>query len=583
MLFRSVRAAGLLSAGSVAVLDANSSQRTTFTNNERITFQQRVFNGVASTGRVVFTFNVLGPSGSSVFQIAGNSAPGSVGNAATQLSGFPVSKFYSGPGVYTLQASAALDGQVVTQQATFVVSSPNILLLYPPNGAQDIADVPVTFRWVSSGGSTYRVTVGDNPSFYNSLFTQDVAGGDASLSYPVNPPDARQKLSAGQIYYWKVEAFDGVGLQIGASASPFSFTVQTSALSRDMAVVDLVVEGGKDAAGNLPFKVTVKNQGGSAPANVVLRFSVGGVPAVGTPVTMAMIAAGDSRDYSFSAPMIAGLNQNLAIACIEFSDDNLANNCKTLMVNQSAQDAGATDFGGNMTPDQIWRSIQLLLGQQGVDLSEYNLVGMEGQLSPEELRALLDSIRGGSADISLSGPPTAGTPATASDAPAVPTETAAARAARTATGSGEAGPNAAAENVEFAPAGRDWSGVSAPLAPKASGLLIGDEKTWKKVWKQISSERVPDMDFKQHMVIGIFAGRGETRDHAEIEAVEMSLSGLVVRYKFVNYATFNTIKPVRADVPYRIRIIPRTIVPVNFEQAAEKEEAPDRMKPKEKN
>ena len=69
---------------------------------------------------------------------------------------------------------------------------------------------------------------------------------------------------------------------------------------------------------------------------------------------------------------------------------------------------------------------------------------------------------------------------------------------------------------------------------------------------------------------------------AEIEAVEMSLSGLVVRYKFVNYATFNVNKPVRPTVPYRIRIIPRTIVPVQFEQTVEREDAPARSKSKEK-
>ena len=565
-------AAGLLSAGSVAVLDGNFSPRTTFTNNERITFQQRVYNGVASAGRVTFTFTVLSPAGSSVFQIVGNSVPGSVGNAATQLSGFPISKFYAGPGVYTLQATSTLDAQQITQQATFVISSPNILLLYPPNGAQNIADVPLTFRWVSSGGSTYKVTVGDNPSFYNSLFTQDAQGGETSLNYPVNPSDSRQKLSAGQIYYWKVEAFDAGGLKVGGSAAPYSFTVQTSALSRDMAVIDLAVDGVPDGSGNLPFKVTVKNQGGAAQANVSLRFSVGGLPAPGTPVAMSILGAGDVRDYSFSAPMIAGLNQNLAVACLEFSDDNLANNCKTLMVNQAASGGGVTDFGGNMSADQIWQSIQLLLGQQGMDLSDYNLVGMEGQLSPDELRALLDSIRSGSADISLSGPAPSARSAT------TPAPGAAARAAKDAPDQNSSGPAASAQNVEFAPMGKDWSGVSAQLTPKPSGRLIGDEKIWSKVWRQISSERVPQVDFNQYMIIGIFAGKGETRDHAEIEAVEMSLSGLVVRYKFVNYATFNVNKQVRPTVPYRIRIIPRTIVPVQFEQTVEKED----VKPKEK-
>jgi len=562
-------AAGLLSAGSVAVLDGNSIPRTTFTNNERITFQQRVFNGVATTGRVAFTFTVLSPAGANVFSIIGNSVPGSVGNAATQLSGFPITKFYTGPGVYTLKAEAVLDAQVVVQQVTFVVSSPNVLLLYPPNGAQNIADVPLTFRWVSSGGSTYKVTVGDNPSFYNSLFTQEVAGGETSLNYPVNPPDARLKLSAGQLYYWKVEAFDAGGQLIGASPAPYSFTVQSSALSRDLAITELTVQGAADPAGNLPFKITVKNQGGAAQSNVVLRFSVGGIPAAGTPVSMVILGAGETRDYTFSAPMIAGLNQNLAVSCIEFSDDNLINNCKTLMVNQAASSGAETDFGGNMTPEQIWNAIRLLLAQQGMDLSEYNLIGMEGQLSPADLRALLDSIRSGLADVSLSGLPTAGTASTT----VLPAITSRAKD-KDAPMSDSAGPN-----VDFASVGKDWSGSSPPLAPKPSGQLIGDDKTWKKLWKLISSERVPEIDFEQHMLIGVFAGKGETRDHAEIESVEMSLNGLVVHYKFIKLATFDVNKPVRPTVPYRIRIIPRTVVPVSFAETVDEDV---RRKPKEK-
>ena len=171
-------AAGLLSAGGSAVLDASSVPRASFTNSERITFQQRVHNGVVSGGRITFTFTVLDPGGAQVFQIAGNSVPGSVGNAATQLAGFPIGKFYSGPGVYTLKAFASLDGQVIEQQNTFVVSSPNVLLLYPPNGAQNVADIPLTFSWSSSGGSSYRVTVGDNPSFYNAVFSQTTQGSE---------------------------------------------------------------------------------------------------------------------------------------------------------------------------------------------------------------------------------------------------------------------------------------------------------------------------------------------------------------------------------------------------------------------
>ncbi|MFI5345778.1 MAG: hypothetical protein ACHQ51_05335 [Elusimicrobiota bacterium] len=573
--------AGLLSPGSVAVLDANSAPRTTFSNNERITFQQRVFNGVASPNRVSFTFIVLSPSGANVFQIAGNAVPGSVGNAATQLSGFPIAKFYTGPGTYTLQALASLDGQVVSQQATFIISSPNILLLYPPNGAQNVADVPLTFRWVSSGGSTYRLTVGDNPSFFNALFAQQTGGAETFLSYPLHPSDQRLILSAGQIYYWKVEALDGNGQVVGASSVPNSFTVQTAALGRDMAVTDLSVQGGQDLQGNIPFKVTVANQGGTAQANVPLRFSVGGLAAVGTPVSMAMIGPGETRDYAFSAPLPPGQTQSLGIACVDFSDDNLTNNCKTLQITQASASGGTTNFTTNVSADQVWQQIQDLLRQQGMDLSEYNLVGMEGQLSADDLKSLLASLRTGAADVSLSGPTLGG--GAAAIVPAVSTASFNAPASAPRQDVAPAAPNGVvADEEETAPLGSEWEGFSAPMSSRPSGQVISDEKTWKKIWRLVQTGRVPKVNFNEHIVVAVFAGKGEKADHAEIQAVEMSLSGLVVRYQFVRYATFNVNSSPRAAVPYRMRVVPRTTVPVQFDLVEEKEDVPAKPKSQER-
>ena len=564
--------AGLLSAGSVAVLDGNSAPRATFNNTERITFSQRVFNGAASVNRVTFTFIVLSPAGAPVFQINGNTVPGSVGNAATQLSGFPISKFYAGPGVYTLHAQAALDAQVITQQTTFVVSSPNLFLLYPPNGAQNIADVPLMFRWNSSGGSTYRVTVGDNPSFFNALFKQQTSGGETVLSYPTNPSDPRLILSAGQIYYWMVEALDANGQVLATSAFPYSFTVQSAALSRDLAVVGLAIAGAPDPAGNIPFTVTIANQGGTAQTGVPLRFSVGGLPAAGTPVSMSMLSPGQTRDFSFSAPIPPGQTQSVAIACIDFFDDNLINNCKTLLLSSADAGGGTADFGGNMSPDQIWKAISDLLAQQGLDLSAYNLVGMEGQLTLDELKSLLAAIRSGQAGVSLSGP----TGTLPSSAAALSVSTGAAPAP---TAAPQAPSGVVAEVEESVSVGTEWSGLSAPLGARAQGMLISDEKVWKKLWQKVQVGRVPKVDFNQFMVAGVFAGKGEARDHADIDSIEMSLSGLNVRYKLVNYATFNVRAKPRATVPYHLRVIPRTGVPVHFERIDEKEDVPVKPKP----
>ena len=75
-------AAGLLTPQGSAVLDGSGSPRATFSTNEKIGFQQVVNNGVDSSDRISFQFNVVAPNGNIVFRHAGNSVRGTVGNAA---------------------------------------------------------------------------------------------------------------------------------------------------------------------------------------------------------------------------------------------------------------------------------------------------------------------------------------------------------------------------------------------------------------------------------------------------------------------------------------------------------------------
>ncbi len=205
MALASPASAGLLTTTGIEVLDITGAARASFSNNEKIRIQAKVNNASASPNFIRFTFSITSPTGGQVFSHTGNAVPGRVGNAATRVSGLSIDRIFTGPGIYTLTSTAELDGQTVSQSATFTVSSPNIILLYPPNGAQDVGDKPLIFRWNSSGATKYRLTVGETPSFFNSVFSETTTGGQDFFSYPENPSDSRARLASGTNYYWKVE------------------------------------------------------------------------------------------------------------------------------------------------------------------------------------------------------------------------------------------------------------------------------------------------------------------------------------------------------------------------------------------
>ncbi|TBR21279.1 hypothetical protein EPO15_10695 [bacterium] len=400
--------AGLLSASGVFLKDGSGASRATYSNSERLSMTARLNNAVASVNRVQFKFRILNPVGAEVFVHTGNSVPGSAGNSASQVSGIPIAKFFTGPGIYTFLADATLDGQTVSQSAQFTVSSPNIIMVYPPNGARDVSDKPLSLRWVSSGAAKYRVTVGDNASLYNSVFSGLTAGGENFLNYPENPADQRANLASGQVYYWKVEGLDNDGNVVARSEVPFNFTARTASLTRDMAVATLETTGLVGA--EVFFRVQVRNQGGTSEANVPLRLSLGGLPASGSPISLPQLSAGDIKEYSFSAPIPMDQAQSLAIACVEFFDDNVPNNCKSLQVQRPATGSGS-GFGPArpLTKEELWQALQQKLIEQGLDLAGYDIESMS-QLSTEDMAALLAELSKGQVTIGVSGPPVDGAP-----------------------------------------------------------------------------------------------------------------------------------------------------------------------------
>lgn len=559
--------AGLLTGQGITVLDVTGAQRATFSTNESIGFIQIVNNGAASGNRIFFQFQVTAPNGNVVFRHVGNTVGGTIGNAASQINGLSISGFAQGPGVYTLNGTASLDGVPLTQTVTFTISSPNLLLIYPPNGSQNLTDNPLTFQWYSSGAVTYRVTVGDSPSLYNALYVQTTSPGASSLTYPQNPTDARQRLSTGQSYWWKVEGLDVNGNVVAISQMPYSFSVANTSLTRDLAVTELEISGAMDYSGNIPFRITVKNQGNTTESNVPLRVTLGGLTAPNTPITLPQMSPSDVQTFDVSAPIPTDMNQALAIACLNLFDDAVANNCKTISVNRpTALSTGS--FAGDcaaVSGEQAWLAIQQVLRDRGINLEDYNFTGMEGGMTCSELSALLDQLRQGQAQASLSGPPMT--------LPVVP-PTAAPVAETATTTSGAPEVVVSDEQPQSVAREKSWSGVAMPLSKAAAALTIKNEVNWKKLWSRLSDEPAPLIDFADHMVLAVLAGGGDSASRIEIDDMQSTGSGLAVRYRLVTYAQPFAVKGAKPEaankpVPYLLIAIPRTTLKINFERSKE--------------
>lgn len=428
-------AASHLEPGGVTVLDMAGTPRARFSSTEKAVFVQKVQNLETSSGQIQFTFRVKNPSGREVFTHTGNSAPaGSVGEASTRLAGIPISRFYSTPGVYTVTAEAVLGAETpVVQQATFEVTSPLITLLYPPDGARGLADRPLILHWVGSGSSKFRVLVDDDASFYNVLFSRQTAGPESTFVYPENPSDSRQRLAAGQVYYWKVEGLDAFGNVVAQTGVPNSFSLrgQEGSLVRDAAVtgLDVAPPAPGQPPGAIPFRVTVRNQGGTSENSLQLRFTVGGIAPPNTPLRIPLLAPGEQRDYVVPARVPADQTDSLVVACLDLFDDNVPNNCRTLFIRGHRPPteeglAGAATgqaLAGDLTADttseadaegdeaaksrergaDAWNSIR---SQAPAEVAEalrgYNVdsIAAEG-MSAEEARDLLQALKQGKAKV----------------------------------------------------------------------------------------------------------------------------------------------------------------------------------------
>jgi len=329
-----INTGGNIEIKNISVFDSAGKERTTYSSSEKIGFAVACYNS-EPVDRIYFEFCVKSPTGQVVFKHTGNSAVGIVGSAGSSIKNIPISGFYNTPGKYIYEAKviAGTGYPPVAKSMPFYIYSPSITLSYPVNGASDLIDKPLIFRWVSSGATKYRVYVDDDKGFYNCLFqtgTGEYPDPETTyFQYPTSPRDPRQKLAGGVLYWWKVEGLDSQGNAVAKTPVPFSFTIKETAPSvttKDLAVTDIILDK-ETTASELKFDVLVKNQGGIAISNTRLNLYINGVPVVPHQV-LDFINTGEEKTLTF----LCGASKEKMVtvsAAIDFSDDNIKNNMLT--------------------------------------------------------------------------------------------------------------------------------------------------------------------------------------------------------------------------------------------------------------
>jgi len=520
-------AAQNLTAVSAGTYDASGAVRTTFSSGERITLRQTVTVGVTVVGgSVAFKFIVQRPSGGD-FTHNGNAAPATAGGAQSQIA-LPISTFYTVPGQYLYKAEAALEGFTVYQQASFIVSSPNITLIYPPYGARGLSDKPLTFRWSASGASRYRVTVADNAGLYNPLYTA-VNAGESLYSYPENPSQPREQLVADQVYYWKIEGLDAFSNVISESnIYSFSLKAQASSQSRNVSITALELSSpALDFEKPLNFKATLLNSGSMAESNLSVRLTLSGIGAQDSPKQVISINPGERQDIAFTAFMPAGQDEGLAVACADLFDDNIPDNCKTRLISKNAGAAVPVAASKKLTYDEMFQAVLKRLGPEAAAMLEgYTFTSLScAGCSQDDLAAIIAALISGDAQLVNAAVLDSGTGAPAQ------------AAAVTAAGEDDSGPpeEISLDLSEVRTANQDeWSGYTEALKTNEPAVhVIKSRKEWKRVWEMISTEDEPEVDFDKKMVAGIISGAGDRAQTVRLLGKRKTDDGIAFDYYVV--------------------------------------------------
>jgi hypothetical protein len=111
------------------------------------------------------------------------------------------------------------------------------------------------------------------------------------------------------------------------------------------------------------------------------------------------------------------------------------------------------------------------------------------------------------------------------------------------------------------------------MGPRTVSLTVTNSAIWARLWKRLSPDPVPDVDFNQYLIVAIVAGAKEGGDRIDIDSYRQEGDTLVVSYRIVAYA-----RPFDADAPkaaqkesthYFMGALPRTVLKVKFNRIKE--------------
>ena len=343
-----------VSAGSVtitrtSVTDSMGVSRSVFSSSEKINMRIESECSVSvAPSRIYYKFYIMNPSGLPVFCHEGNSTEGNAGPGASSLKNLPLS-FYSGPGIYRFKAELVVGGVVAAsdESKTFTVYSPVVTLTYPPNGVADLIDKPVTFRWVASGSSKYRVYVDDERSFYNPLWTGETSA--SSIQYPMNPSDERQKLSGGVEYYWKVQGLSSDGSVAARSAEPYGFTLKAETVVtsyKNIAVAEIEYGIMSAPPQKVNIRVQAANTGNQSETNIKIQLFIDGA------------ASGDK----LIASMMPNEKKEIVFEITDVIKETIIVTAMAAVADDSAKDNILTKTIEVPLPEE-WRNVPKILGR----------------------------------------------------------------------------------------------------------------------------------------------------------------------------------------------------------------------------
>lgn len=352
-------AAFLLPSGSWAAITGpqarmtltSGTDATVLLTTDRVNLSMEVTSDGAGVGAITYTFVIKDPSGATVFQQTGNSAPGTVaGVTRATLSGVPVSRFFTTAGAYTLTATAALGATTLTGTASTQVRDPKIILQEPADRAE-VSGSPLRFRWDPSA-SSYRLKVAEDTAFaklkVNQVVTQTLF--DVRQDATTLP---QERLVGGALYYWTVEGLDSSGNVIARPDTYRTFKLKADSLpeSRNLAVTQ-VVPSFRDMGQHheITARVTVANTGSQPGGPLSVTASINGSPLValgysGTTARVDQLSPKGETLIVFRAnvDLVAeGLRKPYMVtANLSYSDDNFSDNMKTVELNIPTKAAGA--------------------------------------------------------------------------------------------------------------------------------------------------------------------------------------------------------------------------------------------------